>query len=279
MIGCTALAACAIVAASWVYAASELHMRSFASPPPFVLAIPEDAASIARGDHLVRTRGCRGCHGAALEGEMNWGVAAAPNLAAYARDETPATFERALRHGIGRDGRGLYSMPSYNFVHLRDDDVAAIIAYLRSIPVAPNPPLRDRMPLEIRLAIARGEDDVMPAWLSSVPPLQETENPDVAVARGEYLAMTSCNECHGFTLRADAPWGGGSAPDLIAMIAAYPEADFRVLMREGVPIGGRELEMMGGVARGRFAYWSDDEVGDLYAYLRMRADRLMEEGR
>jgi hypothetical protein len=34
-----------------------------------------------------------------------------------------------------------------------------------------------------------------------------------------------------------------------------------------VPKDGRKLEMMGGVARARFADFSDDEVGALYAYL------------
>ena len=37
-------------------------------------------------------------------------------------------------------------------------------------------------------------------------------------------------------------------------------------MREGVPKDG-EAELMGGVARTRFAHFTDDEVNGLYAYL------------
>lgn len=54
---------------AWVYAASELHYRSF-TPAPFEYAIPTDAAALALGERLAATRGCRGCHGAALEGEI-----------------------------------------------------------------------------------------------------------------------------------------------------------------------------------------------------------------
>lgn len=269
----------ALLFVGWVYAASEAHLRSFASPPPFSAEIVSDAATLARGEHLVATRGCRGCHGAALEGELMWGAAAAPNLALYAREHDAAIFERALRHGIDSEGRGLYSMPAYNFMHLRDDDVAAMFAYLREVPVADGPELRARMPFEIRMAIAMGQDNVMPAWLERVPPLEHQAQSDSALARGEYLAMTTCNECHGFSLRADVPWGAGDTPDLIAMMAAYPEAEFRTLLREGTPIGGRDLEMMDDVARGRFVHFTDDEVGDLYAYLRFRSTRLLEDNR
>lgn len=62
------------------------------------------------------------------------------------------------------------------------------------------------------------------------------------------------------------------------MIAAYEEADFHRLMREGVPIGGRDLEMMDDVARSRFAHFAEDELADLYAYLRLRSALLLEDG-
>ena len=42
-------------------------------------------------------------------------------------------------------------------------------------------------------------------------------------------------------------------------------------MRTGKALGDRELEMMSGVARGRFVHLRDDEVRDLYAYLRDRS--------
>jgi mono/diheme cytochrome c family protein len=251
---------------AWVYLASERHLRSFLLPPPFPLAIPESPAAVARGEHLARTRGCFGCHGEQLEGTLMWGHAVAPNLPALARRATPAAIEAAIRHGIGADGRALYSMPSYNFVHLRDADIADLIAYLQSAPVVGKDLPAPRLPWTIRLAIALGKDSAMPAFLHLVPPLKKANEGDTAIARGEYIAMTTCNECHGFGLRADSPFPG-NAPDLI-IVSAYSEQAFRTLMKSGTALGGRELDMMSRVARGRFAHFTDDEVADLYAFLR-----------
>ena len=281
--GVAGLVGLALLFLGLVYTASEGHYRSFPAPTPFATAIPADAAAIAWGEHLALTRGCRGCHGANLEGEIMWGgMVQTPNLAALARSETPATLEAAIRHGLGRDGRALYSMPSYNFVHMRDADVAALIAYLQQAPVSDAAPQGERaswsarliQDFTLRLAIATGQDGAMPKWLDRVPALTQQDNPNTSIARGEYLAMTSCNECHGFDLRSNAPWPG-SAPDLIA-VGAYSEADFTRLMREGVPSSGAELEMMGPVARGRFVHWSDEEVTDLYAYLTDMSRRAIE---
>lgn len=266
----------------WVYAASEIHYRTFPPPAPFTHPIPEDAAGITRGEQLALTRGCRGCHGADLEGEIMWGGTITPNLAAYAREHSPATLEAALRHGVGHNGRALYSMPSYNFVHLTDDDVAALIAYLRSAPVSGAPPqgehtawhTRALTDFNVRLAIAMGADGAMPKYLPEVPPLTRQNDANPSIARGEYLAMTSCNECHGFDLRGHAPWPT-EAPDLI-VIGAYTPEQFSTLMREGVPSSGAELAMMGPVARGRFAHWTDEEVADLYAYLSDVSRRAVE---
>jgi cytochrome c553 len=274
-LGVVAVAALGFV--GWVYAESEAHLRSFDSPPAFATEIPSDAVSIARGEHLAITRGCGGCHGEQLQGQPMWGAVVTPNVAAYAREHDAATFERALRHGIDHTGRGMYSMPSFNFMNMRDEDVAALFAYLRQAPVAEGPEASTGMPFALRLAIAQGKDDVMPAWMEHAPALEYQGSPFASLARGEYIAMTTCNECHGFSLRADVPWeNDGRSPDLIPMITAYSEDDFRRLMREGVPLGGRDLEMMDDVARARFSLFSDEEVGDLYNYLHVRSERLME---
>jgi mono/diheme cytochrome c family protein len=250
----------------WTYAASEGHLHSYPRPPRFDRPVPADAMSIARGDHLVRTRGCRGCHGDQLQGELMWGHAVAPNLAQYVREQGIAVFEAALRHGIGADGSALYSMPSYNFLLLRDADVVDIFAYLRTAPVIASNLPEPSLPWSIRWDLARGADAPIAEFLSLVPALKHADDADPRFARGEYLAMTTCIECHGFSLHADTPFGESLAPDLV-VVAGYSESEFAQFLRTGVALGGRELPRMSGVARRRFAHLRDDEVRDLYAYL------------
>jgi len=163
-------------------------------------------------------------------------------------------------------------MPSYNFIRLRDADVADLIAYLRSVPVRHAPLPRASLPWSVRLAIARHQDSAMPAFVGLVPPLAHGADADARIGRGEYLAMTTCNECHGFGLRADSPFDDETAPDLI-VIAGYDAAAFTRLMRTGKALGERELPMMSGVARSRFAHFTDEEVRDLHAFLRDLAAR------
>lgn len=257
---------------AWIFGASEAYLRSFEPPVPFTYVIASDAESIAHGEHLVRTRGCRGCHGDELAGELMWGFARAPNLVAYAGSESAATFEAALRHGIGRDGRALYSMPSYNFVRMRDEDVAAVYAYLRTLPLVKKELPRSSLPWSIRLDMALGRDMAIPAVLDLVPALRHMDHSNPAIARGEYIAMTSCNECHGLGLRANVPWDDETAPDLV-IIRAYDEANFNRLMRTGIAIGDRELRMMSGAARSRFAHFTDQEVADVYLFLSYMSER------
>ena len=267
-----AMIAAAVGFAGWVWFASEAHLKSFADPPAFAAAIPTDPASLARGRHLAVTRGCTGCHGKQLQGDTAgggpmMGQNVAPNLARMAREQAPASFERALRHGIGHDGRALYSMPAFNFVRMTDSDVAALIGYLRSAPVVEAKLPKPFLDWKIRYALATGADAAVPVFVKQTPPLTFQADPDPAVRRGEYLAMTSCNECHGFGLRGDNPFDppGKAPPDLI-MVAAYDKADFVTLMRTGKATGNRELRLMSEVARGRFSHFTDQEVDELYAF-------------
>jgi mono/diheme cytochrome c family protein len=259
-----ALVVAGLALTSWVWFASEAHLESFARPAPYLSPIPEDAASIARGEHLVMTRGCRGCHGDNLQGQQMWGYAVAPNLGRLARQVSPAQFEAAVRHGIGHDGKALYEMPAFSFIRLRDEDLAALIAYLRTVPDASRELPDAVLPWKIRFDLARGTDQAIPGFLDRVPPLKH--GGDDALARGEYIAMTTCIECHGFSLRADAPFGDETAPDLI-IVASYDFKAFAHLMRSGKALGERELPMMSGVARYRFVHFTDDEVRDLYSFL------------
>ena len=127
----------------------------------FSCAVPEAstpgqaADPVARGEYLVTISGCNDCHtpgylyGAPDEARMlsgsevgwagPWGIAFAANLTPDPvtglggwSDEEIIT---ALKTGQRPDGRMLAPfMPYANFSRLTDEDVQAIVAYLRSLP-------------------------------------------------------------------------------------------------------------------------------------------------
>ncbi|MEX2149455.1 MAG: cytochrome c [Steroidobacteraceae bacterium] len=267
-----ALPILAVLAAGAVYGISEWRLHAVKRAADFTQPIPAGAATVERGHHLARTRGCFGCHGKRLEGHdfgRLWAPiesAVAPNLAAYAQTYDAATLEAAIRQGIGADGRALWAMPSYNFARLNDEDVAAMIAFLRSVPVVDMDLPEPRLGWIVRWQIASGQESHMVDWVADVPPLRTDADAQPALARGEYLAMTTCNECHGIDLRG-AIYSGGATPDL-AIVSAYPEEEFRRLLSEGVGIGGRtDLGLMSEVAKERFAHFTEQEFADLRAFL------------
>jgi cytochrome c553 len=129
---------------------------------------------------------------------------------------------------------------------------------------------------KIRWDIANGNDDAIAAFIPKVPKLAFQTSPNHAVRRGEYLAMTSCNECHGFGLRGDSPFDPpGKGPPDLAIAGSYGKADFIKLMRTGKAAGNREAGMMSGVARIRFVHWTDAEIDDLYAFLQAMSAKAM----
>ena len=45
---------------------------------------------------------------------------------------TPEIIERAVRHGVGTNGRALRIMPSDDFQYLTDDDLRAVVSYVHA---------------------------------------------------------------------------------------------------------------------------------------------------
>ncbi len=114
------LAFLAAVLAAFVYwrSAAVLDQRFAVTLPPVA---PSAAPDLAHGRHLAATRGCFSCHGEDLGGAVvidsgAMGLISGPNLT-RGPGGRPAGFstadlERAIRHGVAPDGRGLFLMPS-----------------------------------------------------------------------------------------------------------------------------------------------------------------------
>ncbi|PWT95121.1 MAG: hypothetical protein C5B52_18735 [Bacteroidetes bacterium] len=103
---------------------------------------------------------------------------------------TDDMFVRALREGIGHDGRALVRMPWWNFRNLSDEDLASVIVYIHSIPAVHNS-LPERLLTPAEEAGLQNE----PRYMSD-PPMPQPDS-STLVARGKYLvALGECEGCH-----------------------------------------------------------------------------------
>jgi cytochrome c553 len=232
------------------------------------------AALLRHGRRLAKVLGCQGCHGADLTGqpweeEADLAISFSSNLSRAVPDYSDAALERAIRLGLRADGSELWGMPSEIFTRLEGVDMAALIAFLRSLRPAGRVQPRIVFGPRGRRQVARGE--YRPA------PRLAREGRDTLPARldgshdlARYMTRATCGECHGLALGGNQ-WPGESSPPDLVVAGTYTRREFRHLMRTGEPPGARRLGLMAQVARGRFAHLTDREVDAIYDYLVARA--------
>ena len=117
--------------------------RTYDVPVPAITS-SRDPAIVSRGKHLVEsTAGCAAdqCHGADLGGGhvLNLGPIGrytGPNITTggLAAGYSDGELARLVRYGVKRDGRSVRFMPVQDFGWLSDDDLSALVSYLRVAP-------------------------------------------------------------------------------------------------------------------------------------------------
>jgi mono/diheme cytochrome c family protein len=125
-------------------------------PPVGHVKAPPSSSKLRYGEYLVRIGHCMDCHtprapdGRLVEGKWGSGgqVIAGPWGKSVTRNLTPhesglkgwsdAEIARAIREGVRRDGTKLNPPMAFSFYkHINDADMAAIIAYLRTLKPLP----------------------------------------------------------------------------------------------------------------------------------------------
>jgi mono/diheme cytochrome c family protein len=272
-----------VVALGVVYGVTEARMRKSYAVEPQAIRIPTDAESIAMGKHMLTIRGCHDCHGDNYAGQVFIddapGRLIASNLTrgqgGVGSRYTDTDWVRAIRHGIGPNGRSLLFMPSYEYYPISDEDLGKMIAYLKSVPPVDNPlPTNAVRPLGRALMLA-GELPLLAAeMIDHTAPRKPAPPPGATVEYGEYLAM-GCVGCHGFGFSGgkipgtppDFPLAANITPDNATGIGSWTEADFFRAMREGKRPDGSDINP--------FMPWAtvtsqmtDDEIRAIWLYLR-----------
>jgi len=110
---------------------------------------PPKADTVAYGEYLAGpVARCMDCHTQRRQGEPTrlgaggkefhgpWGISVSADLTPSGLgDWSDAEIERAMRTGVSRDGHKLFPpMPLAAYRNMAGDDMAALVAYLRSLP-------------------------------------------------------------------------------------------------------------------------------------------------
>jgi len=226
--------------------------------PLQALEISGDGTAVARGEHLVTAVAhCGSCHGPGLAGThfvnspRGEGVIVAPNLTAgqggLGADYSPTDWVRTLHHGVRPDGRSVLIMPSQFFNALSAEDLAAVIAYLQTIPPVDNvlPPSRPGPLLYLLLGAGPLREAQSALHIDQAAPFAAAPPEEPTAAYGAYLAtIGQCQVCHGPELAGgqanrNAPIGPNLTPG--GELGDWSEADFLTLMRSGREPNGREI--------------------------------------
>lgn len=165
-------------------------------------------ATLERGRQVFALGNCASCH-TATGGKANAGGRAieTPFGRVWSTNLTPdpetglgqwsfEAFERAMRHGISRDGHNLYpAFPYTSFAKISGEDMLALYAYLQTLaPVRQETPKAQMIaPANLRPALA--------AWnllYHDARPFEANPALDDMWNRGKYLveAAGHCSACH-----------------------------------------------------------------------------------
>jgi mono/diheme cytochrome c family protein len=250
-----------------------LHFRSAPVPTLKIAGTPEQ---IQRGQAIDNSF-CSACHSKTghLTGDMDIGNDFPIPVGSFVSSNlTPAgqlgrwsngEIFRAIRNGIDADGHWLTIMSYTNAGKLSDDDIEAVIAYLRIQPAAgtasANPPDQFNILGVILLGagmLPRGKPVF--TGVITAPPKGPT------VQYGEYISWyLDCRECHGANLTGGVPGQLGPIGPSLNLIKGWKPAEFMATMRTGTDPSGHQLSKQ--MPWGPIGKLDDEELAALYEYL------------
>ena len=213
------------------------------------------AAKTAHGKRLATLFACPACHGADYSGN-DFGAAIpivkglwASNISLAIPAMSDAALERLLREGVHPD-REIYLMPSKQTQFLSEPDMAALIAFLRTIPpvgkATPLPPagfeaaVTARLPDDYWRTLKDGEKRDYHNSAEEVAYYAANQPPDLGPqsARGRMIASSICSACHGAALD-----GLGEMAGDIQGALAYDDAAFDRLLSESIDRTGKRVNV------------------------------------
>jgi cytochrome c553 len=272
-----------VVAGCALYIASQRRFDKKWSVAGHSVPIPTDSLALVRGQHIATAISkCAECHTPDFGGGQFidvppvarlWAANLTHGKGGIGGQLSDLDWERAIRHGVKPDGSALLFMPAVEFQHLSDEDVAALIAYLKSVPPVDREPKANSIGPIGRALFLKGELPLLSVELVDHGGAHKASVPMAATAEyGRYIAdVGGCKSCHGEGLS-----GGkipGAPPEWLpaanltpAGIGHYTEEDFFRAMREGKRPSGAAINLPMPIRWTKLM--TDDEIRALWMYLK-----------
>lgn len=277
------LLALVLVATAAIFIISESQIKTTYAIKSGTVDIPTDADSIKEGQRLANIRGCTGCHAPDLGGEPKFfddplASISSANLTRGAggrvSNYTDADWVRAIRHGVSKEGQGLWVMPANEYIQLSDADLGKIIAFVKQVPPVDRDSSAHTIGFLGRVLIATGQvkiaEIVSAAGINHDAPRPAAPIVGPTIEYGKYVAP-ACSGCHNVNY-SGGQWPGQEpgSPDpanLTVVAKAYTEAQFIELFRSGKGLSDRSISdaVMPWKKMGENA--TEIEMKALFAYL------------
>ncbi len=247
-----------LVAGAVLYLMGNSRLNKTYDFPPSNIAIPADDVSIEFGRHRVESL-CAGCHGPDLSGIEQWfnagplGTIDSANLTAgeggvgqeFKSDED---YVRAIRHGIDPEGKPLFMPAVASTSYLSDEDLGAIIAYIKTVPPVDHQTYGQNFTPLAKILYVLGVLPKLPVETVSHETHVTAPEVGVSVEYGEYMVNTNdCRICHGPDLNGGPfpdPTKTKISPNLTpgGELASWTEEQFINTIRTGTTPSGHELD-------------------------------------
>jgi mono/diheme cytochrome c family protein len=196
---------------------------------------------------------------------------------------------RAIRDGVARDGRFMLPvMPFGDYQHMSDEDVRAVVAYLRSVPAYKQslPRVAVTLGLVPRLLFTKiGVQMHLPT--RDVPP----PDPDDQAKIGEYVAtIAACPSCHSLTKKgprkADDPlylagsegpfedasfgkvWARNLTPDKETGLGRFFPDQIKNALRTGTRLDGKRMAPPMSILVPHHSGIAEEDLDALVVYLK-----------